>query len=64
LIEKGLVTKNQPVKILNNGELKVKVSAIDVNISKSAEGLFTRIETVKEVNTNRPAKKSAKKIKK
>ena len=42
LIEKGLINKSQTAKILNNGELKVKVSVEGINMSKSVESHFTK----------------------
>lgn len=57
LIEKNIIGKNQPVKILNNGELTVKVTLLDVNVSKSAEGLFGKPES-KEIPAQKKTSKS------
>ena len=67
LAERGLSKVGQLVKILNNGELKVKVSiASNVRVAASAASKFTKSENIEVISagkfrTKKP--KSAKKTK-
>jgi len=63
LVEKRLIKKGQTPKILNNGELKVKVTLDGVKTSKSMSDKFTKAEkpTQKAATKTKPNTKAEKK---
>ncbi len=58
LVKKGLVRKNESIKILNNGKLTVKVTLLDVPASKTALKHFeTKAEPKKAISKSKADKR-------